>query len=279
MSESFQRPPLDPTPWHAVRRHGRLWRRFALQAVVRETHFRAHLAATVVVGIVQSALSLLPLLLLYSYTDDVNGWSQGEVIALTGVFQLTVSILAICVSVNMWRLSGAIRSGDLDLVLVRPVSSQFFMTLRWLQPGELFNVLTGVGLIAIGLIRDSVSPSLTDVVQGMLLIACGCVLLTCLWSATAILAFWLTSVEPLPMLFRDLLGAGMFPLGFYPASVRVFLTFVFPVGFATTFPTEALVGEGSWGAVVLGIALSAGLLLLLRAYWRIAVRSYASASS
>lgn len=279
MSEPPQRPPLDPTPWHAVRRHGRLWRRFALQAIVRETHFRAHFVATVLVGVVQSALSLLPLLLLYSYTDAVNGWTQGEVIALTGVFQLTFSILAICVETNMGRLSSAIRTGDLDLVLVRPVSSQFFMTLRWLQPGEIFNVLTGVGLIAIGLIRNGVAPSPGSILQAVLLLLCGCILLACCWSATVIVAFWLTSVQAMSELFRDVLGTGKFPLGFYPGSVRIFLTFVFPVGFATTFPTEALVGEGSWGAVVLGIALSAGMLLLLRAYWRIAVRSYASASS
>ena len=279
MSLTTQRPPLDPTLLHAVRRHGRLWRRFALQAIVRETHFRVHFVATVVVGIIQTALSLLPLLLLYSYTDAVNGWTQGEVIALTGVFQVTFSILAISVETNMGRLSSAIRTGDLDLVLVRPVSGQFYMTLRWLQPGEIFNVLTGVGLIAIGLIRNGVAPSPGSILQAVLLLICGCILLACCWSATAIVAFWLTSVSAMSELFRDVLGTGRFPLGFYPGSVRIFLTFVFPVGFATTFPTEALVGEGSWTIVLLGIALSAGLLLLLRAYWRFAVRFYASASS
>ncbi len=279
MSVTTERPPLDPTPWHAVRRHGRLWRRFAIQALVRETHFRVHFVATVVVGLVQSALSLLPLLLLYSYTDAVNGWTQGEVIALTGVFQVTFSILAICVETNMGRLSSAIRSGDLDLVLVRPVSGQFYMTLRWLQPGELFNVLTGVGLIVIGLFRNGVAPSPVNILQAVLLLICGCILLACCWSATAIVAFWLTSVQAMSELFRDVLGTGKFPLGFYPGSVRVFLTFVFPIGFATTFPTEALVGDGNWWAIGLGIALSGGLLLLLRVYWRIAVRSYASASS
>jgi ABC-2 type transport system permease protein len=279
MIRKTDRPPLDPTWLHAVRRHGRLWRRFALQAIVRETHYRAHFIATIAVGIIQLVLSLIPVLLLYSFTDDVNGWSRGEVIALSGMFQVAFALLAMCVQTNMNRISGYIRQGDLDLILIRPVSAQFYVTLRWLQPGEIFNALIGVAVVTVGLGRAGATPSPVEMLHAALLLACGLILLTCVWSATGFLAFWLTTVDPTPMLVRDVMDAGRFPLAFYPAAIRVFLAFIFPVGFATTFPVEALTGRGGWGIVLAGIALSAAALLLLRAYWRFAVRFYTSASS
>lgn len=279
MTDSTFRAPLDPTPLHAIRRHLRLWRRFLTQAIVRETHYRASFVATIAVGIIQLVLSLIPVLLLYSFTDAVNGWSRGEVIALGGMYQAAFALLAMTVQVNMSRMSSSIREGELDLILTRPVSSQFYVTLRWVDPAEVFNVLIGLAVVAIGLGRAGVTPSLAGMAQAALLAGCGLVLLTAVWSAFVYLAFWFTSVSSIWMLTRDVMDAGRFPLAFYPATVRVLLGFVFPVGFATTFPVEALTGRSSWAMVGTGIALSVLALALLRAYWRFAVRFYSSASS
>lgn len=279
MTDSTIRAPLDPTPLHAVRRHARLWARFAAQALVRETHYRASFIATIAVGIIQLVLALIPVLLLYSFTDTVNGWGRGEVIALSGMYQAVLALLAMTVQRNMTRMSSSVREGELDLILIRPVSSQFYVTLRWVDPAEIFNVLIGLAVVAIGLSRADGSLSLAGAAQATLLLGCGFVLLTAVWSAFVYLAFWFTSVAPLPMVVRDAMDAGRFPLAFYPAAVRVVLGFVFPVGFATTFPIEALTGRSSWGMVATGIALTIGVLVLLRLYWRVAVRNYSSASS
>jgi ABC-2 type transport system permease protein len=276
---TMTRSPLDPTWLHALRRHGRLWRRFALQAVVRETHYRAHFIATITVGVVQLVLSLIPVLLLYSFTDDINGWSRGEVIALGGLWQVAFALLAVAIETNMSRISTYVRQGDLDLILIRPVSAQFYVTFRWLQPGEIFNALTGLAVVIIGLGRAGVAPSAAGITQAVVLVICGLVLLTCVWSAAVYIVFWLTTVDPVPMLVRDVMQSGKYPLGFYPTAIRLFLAFVFPIGFATTFPVEALVGRGGWGIVLAGVVLSAVALWLLRAWWRFAVRFYSSASS
>lgn len=279
MHNHFDQPVLDASPVDTVRRHFRLWHRFASQAIVRETHYRANFLSTIAVGIIQLVLSLVPVLLLYSFTSDVNGWRQGDVIALSGMYQASFAVLAMCVQPNMHRISGYIRQGELDLILIRPVSSQFYVTLRWLQPAEFFNVLIGVAVVVVGLNRLGDVPTVMQGIQAVVIAMCGMILLTCVWSAFVFLAFWFTSVAPIPMVVRDVMDAGRFPLAFYPTGIRVFLAFIFPVGFATTFPIEALTGRADWTIVLVGIALSAIALLLLRSYWRFAVRFYSSASS
>jgi ABC-2 type transport system permease protein len=272
-------PPLDPTPLQALQRHVRLYRRFLVQAIVRETHYRTHVIATTIVGVLQLLVSLVPVFLLYSFTDDINGWKQGEVIALGGIYQASIAVLWFGVQPNMIRLSYAIRDGDLDLVLVRPVSGLFYVMLRWVKPAEVFMILAGLAVAAAGLAQAGSAPGIAGILQAIVLAACGIVLISCVWTAIVMSAFWFTSVSPVSMVVGDILLAGRFPLSFYPGAIRVFLSFIIPVGFAASFPAEALTGRGDWTIVAVGLALSAVALVLLRAWWRVAVRAYSSASS
>lgn len=273
------RAPLDPTPLHALGRHIRLWRRFLVQAIVRETHYRAQVIATTVVGLFQMVVALIPVFLLYSFTNDINGWSRGDVIALGGLYQATIAILWFGIQANMEHLSIAIREGDLDLILIRPISGLFYVMLRWIKPAEIFMIVAGLGVAGAGLAHGGVTPGPAGVLRAAMLLACGVILISCAWTAIVMTAFWFTSASPVSMVVSNVLQAGKYPLSFYPTAIRLVLSFIFPVGFAATFPAEALTGRGSWGIVLVGVALSGLAICLLRAWWRFSIRCYASASS
>jgi len=273
------RQPLDRTWLHTQVRHLRLWRRFLLQAVVRETHYRAHFVTTLLVGLVQLGLGIVPILLLFGFTQEVHGWSRAEVITLVGMYQIITGLMAAFVAPNLQRMTAYITEGELDGVLLRPVSSQFYLTLRWINVAELSNVASGIVVLVIGLVQSGVSPNAAQILQAFVLAACGLVLLAVVWSAMSFLAFWLQSVNPIGAIYLNLIEAGRYPLVFFPVAVRAFLTFAFPVAFATTFPVQALAGDRGWAPVAGGIALSVAAVTVLRMLWRRGLRSYASASS
>ena len=273
------RQPLDRNWLHKQWRHLRLWRRFLAQAVVRETHYRAHFVTTLLVGLVQLGLGIVPILLLFGFTQEMHGWSRAEVITLVGMYQIVTGLMAAFIAPNLDRMTVYITEGELDAVLLRPVSSQFYLTLRWINIAELSNVVSGIVVLAIGLVQSGVSPNVPQILQALVLAASGIVLLATVWSAMSFLAFWLQSVNPIGAIYLNLVEAGRYPLGFFPVAVRTFLTFAFPVAFATTFPVQALAGDVGWMPVAGGIALSVAAVTLVRMLWRRGVRSYASASS
>jgi ABC-2 type transport system permease protein len=273
------RQPLDRNWLHKQVRHLRLWRRFLTQAVVRETHYRAHFVTTLLVGLVQLGLGIVPILLLFGFTKDVQGWSRPEVITLAGAYQIITGMIAAFVAPNLDRMTGYITEGELDGVLLRPVSSQFYLTLRWINVAELSNVASGIAVLVIGLVQSGADPTAAQVLQALVLASCGLVLLTTVWSALSFLAFWLQSVGSIGVIFLNVVQAGRYPLVFFPAAVRTFLTFAFPVAFATTFPVQALAGDLGWEPVAGGIALSVVAVTLVRMLWHRGLRSYASASS
>jgi ABC-2 type transport system permease protein len=273
------RQPLDRNWPHKQLRHLRLWRRFLTQAVVRETHYRAHFVTTLLVGLVQLGLGIVPILLLFGYTDEVRGWSRADVILLVGIFQIVTGLISAFVAPNLNRMTTYITEGELDVVLVRPVSSQFYLTSRWINVAELSNVVTGVLVLVLGLVQSGASPHVAQVLQALVLAACGLVLLATVWSAMSVLAFWLQSVNPIGFIYLNLMEAGRYPLAFFPVAVRAFLTFAFPVAFATTYPVQALAGDLGWMPVAGGIALAVTAVTLVRMLWRRGLRTYASASS
>jgi ABC-2 type transport system permease protein len=55
--------------------------------------------------------------------------------------------------------------------------------------------------------------------------------------------------------------------------------YVFPIGFITTFPAGALTGHLQPQQVVIALGLAVVFLLVTRRLWRLAIRSYTSASS
>jgi ABC-2 type transport system permease protein len=266
-------------PWRDLRRHLRVWRRFVALAVVREMQHRGHFAAITVSSLMLLVLALVPVWLLYGFTDRIAGWTQAEMVVLVGVYRLVDGVLNTFVAPNMQRFSAYIQRGDLDLVLTRPVSSQFYVSLRWMNPAEAINVVIGLAVAVIGLRQGGIAPSPAGVVAALVLVACGTVLVSCAWSACVYLVFWLSSVEPVWSLFQDVWVAGKYPVTFFPPIVRAFFTVLVPTAFATTFPAQALVGEISAWLLPAGIGLTVVALLLTRAYWRYALRFYASASS
>lgn len=273
------REPLDRSWLHKQWRHVRLWRRFLSQAVVRETHYRTHFLTTLLVGLIQLGLGIVPILLLFGYTSEVRGWSRAEVIAVVGMFQIVTGLMAAFVAPNLNRMTTYITEGELDVVLLRPVSSQFYLTLRWINVAELSNVASGLVVLVLGLVQSGADPNLSQIVQALVLASCGLVLLAAVWSAMSFLAFWLQSVNPIGAIYLNLAEAGRYPLVFFPVAVRAFLTFAFPVAFASTFPVQALSGDVGWTPVGGGLVLAAVGVTLVRLLWRRGLRSYASASS
>jgi len=74
--------------------HVAVWRQAFSQSISRELQFRSQAVATIVVGLLSLVISVLPVLLLFTFTPEVKGWTAGQAIALVGVYQVMASLLA-----------------------------------------------------------------------------------------------------------------------------------------------------------------------------------------
>ena len=257
----------------------RLWKRFVTLALVREAEYRLNFAVNVLGGIAQLGVVVLTYALLYRFTDQVAGWSAAEALMLVGIYRALDGLLALQIAPNLMRMTRYIGEGELDFILLSPVSSQFLVSLRWLQPPELVNVLIGMVLTFYAGQRAGMTWSASQILGSMVLAGCGLILLYCLWFALVTLAFWLVKIEVLGYLFYDVWQAGRYPVDYFKGIMRTIFTFVLPIAFATTFPAQALRGDVDSRLPVVGVGLAAVALLGTHRFWNYAVQRYSSASS
>jgi ABC-2 type transport system permease protein len=260
-------------------RYLRLWRQFVITAFMREAEYRLNFVIGVGEGLAQLALAVISFLLLYRFTDQVAGWTQAEVLMLVGVYRIVEGLINMQIAPNMQAISGYIRRGEMDFILLRPVSSQFMVSLRMLALPEAVNALIGVLLVIYAGEMAGVRWSIAGVLAAGAFGLCGLLLLYALWLFLMTFSFWLIQVDNLDVLFYSLLETARYPVAFFKGLLRTLLTFAFPIAFATTFPAQALRGEADMRLLPAGLALAAAALLGTHLFWNYAVRHYSSASS
>ena len=261
-------------------KHGvRVARAVVALALIREAQFRAQAWTTIFVGLVEVLAGVVPVVVIFTHSNRVNGWDAGLVIAIAGVAEVMTSLLATFIAPNQSKMTDYIRGGQLDLILIRPVASQPFAALRWVQPAEAWGILTGTALMIIGLAASDipVRPELIiTAVPGFVL---GFAAVALVWTNLGYLAFWLTSVGALSELFSALLTAGKYPLAFFPRAVRVIMVSVLPLGLATTIPVQLLTGDVRPLLLLYGLGLVVVLVIITRLHWLAGMRRYSSVSS
>jgi ABC-2 type transport system permease protein len=260
-------------------RHARVWQRCVLNALARETEYRANIIATVAEGAAQVALAVMTFLVVYRFTPSISGWTRSQALLLVGVYRVVDGLLNLQVAPNMVAIASAIRRGDMDYILLRPVSSQFLVSVRTLLLSECINVCIGIGITVYAAQAAGVRWSVGGVLEAVVVLCCGVVLLYAVWFAIMTCSFWLVQVDNLEVLFFAVFEAARYPVGYFRGAMRALLTFVVPVAFATTFPVDALLGRADSRLVPLGLGLAATALILTHLFWNAAVRSYSSASS
>jgi ABC-2 type transport system permease protein len=260
-------------------RYLRLWRRFFINAAVRETEYRGGFVLGVFEAIARLALVWLTFDLVYRYTDRVAGWTQAEILVLVGVFRIVDGLIHAFVAPNMGRIPDYVRDGELDFHLLRPVDSQFFVSTRRMELSQLADVAIGLGIVLYGAGRAGVVWGPLVVAQAGLIGLGGLLLLYAAWFAIMTCSFWLISIGNLEEVFFGLWEGARYPVQFFSGAMRALFTFAFPVAFATTFPTEALLGRAPAWALPTALALAALALAGSHLFWRHALRHYESASS
>ena len=190
-------------------RHGRIWRAALVQALKRDVQFRAQAWTTGLVALAEIATGLIPVLLIIRTSSQINGWTGGQIIAVTGMFQLAMGLINTFVAPNLTRLDSYVREGELDTILIRPASGQWLTTFRWIQPAAFTGALAGIALIIVGLWGTPISPG--AVVAAALVFGCGLAMIGCVWANLAYLAFWFEAASFIHTLVRE---------GSPPAGIR-----------------------------------------------------------
>lgn len=260
-----------------IERYGRVLMLFWQVAFAAELEYRINFVIAVVSSLGGLVGSLFGLFLFYRTDYVFPGWSWSEALIVLGIFTVLQGISATFLVPNLNKIVQYVQEGTLDFVLLKPLSSQVWLSTHTLSPWGLPDVC--FGLIIIFYAGGQSGLSARDYIAMLPPLLLGVVSLYSIWFILGATSIWFVKIYNVTEVLRSLIEAGRFPIEGYPAAYRVFFTFIIPVAFLTTVPAKAMIGRGEplW---LLGSALLATVLFQLsRWFWRFALRFYTSASS
>src|SRR5437899_7048187 len=149
--------------------------------LAEELQYRANFVASVLGTLFYMATALLTLALFFHHTTSLGGWNYWEIVVLLGVFNALTGVIEAVLRPGIGQLAGEVRSGELDLVLVKPVDAQGFVSFRRLDIWRLTDVVLGVALAGYALFRMRHMPSLAQLAAFGLTLAAAAVVAYSLW--------------------------------------------------------------------------------------------------
>jgi ABC-2 type transport system permease protein len=246
-------------------------------AFAAEMEYRANFWLASFSSLGNLAGSLFSVSLFYRNDYSFKDWTWDQALIVLSIFTLLQGFSATFLVPNLNRIVRHVQEGTLDFILLKPISSQFWLSCYTLSPWGIPDMMFGALLMGYAGQRLGLGP--VNYLQGLLPLGLGFISLYSLWFMLGATSIWFVKIYNVTEVLRGLVEAGRFPMAAYPATYRFFFTFVVPVAFLTTVPAEAILqrSDPSW---LLGSGLLAvGLLYLSHRVWRFALRFYTSASS
>ena len=201
------------------------WLYFKLGSLT-ELQYRANFFIQLLQTTVAAGTALIVLNLVYSKTDELNGWSEPELQVVMGIQILLGGVIRMSIQPNMERLMEEVRDGKLDFALTKPEDSQVFVSVREVRIWRAVDIFAGALVLAYGVngLERSVDVGDAALFAAMLLV--GALTIYCFWLFITTGAFWIVNTWSILELFEGVYQTGRFPVSIYPGWLRFGVTFL-----------------------------------------------------
>ncbi len=241
--------------------------------------FRANTVGILFSTSIWSFLVLSTIFLTTRQVKTVFGYTPGELLALGATQIVFLGVFHTFVSKNIEKIPEYVNHGFLDSILLKPVDSQFLVSLTHHNFPALFRMVIGIYslwyLQSVGSIQIN---GIYGVLGFSVALIFSLVLIYALWYILATLLVWFPQMDNIVEFLYHLNTASRYPIGFYQ-EFGLFLVILFgPFSIALTVPMRILTGKADMFEVGLLVVTTVTFLILSRLFWLYALRSYTSAS-
>jgi ABC-2 type transport system permease protein len=245
----------------------------------RSVAFRINLVFDVILAFTGLGTTIAAVVIVFTRTDTVGGWSKAEFLVLIGTYELITGLRSALIDPNLsWFPDNGIRNGKLDAYLLQPAPSLFLASLSLAAPLALIECVLGVGVLSWGIADAPERPSALGVLSWILLVAVALVVTWALSVLLACLAFWAPKLQ-LDVFYHSAWQLVRYPTDVFTRPIRFALTYVFPMALIAAVPSSALLKGAHASGLATGLLAAAIAAGLAGFAWRAGLRRYTGATS
>ncbi len=252
---------------------------YASQYLKTRLTYRVDTVIEIVSDLLNQAVNLIFILVIFGHTQLLNGWNREEIIFIYGFFLVPYALFS--AFFNIWDFNERyIVKGEMDRVLTRPVHSLFQIIMERMELESLFGVITGLVIMGISGANLGLTFAWYDLLIFVAMVLGGMFIFGGLFISIATIGFWSDSrTDIMPMMY-NISNYGRYPVDIYHKVIRFVLTWILPFAFVGVYPASYFLQKEEWYGYAfltpfMGI-LFFGLSIFL---WNTGVKKYRGAGN
>ncbi len=251
--------------------------------------FRTNFVLECVTSLSWVGMNLILFLIIFQYTNQIGrdkGWMEYQFFVFLATMQIINALLQAFFMPNMEEFSELVRTGSLDFALLKPIDTQFLVSLAKFEWSELANFVFASIVLVYALVRLDHLPSAAEFVLFPFYVLCGVAIYYSLMISLAATTVWLGRNQSIYDFWFYITNFSRYPLeiysGPYGRPLQIVFTYILPIMVAVNVPARLLakpLDAGQWPLAAFALFATALSLLASRWLFNRALDGYRSASS
>ena len=262
-----------------IKKYIKIYSLFLYTSLASELEYKTNIIIDFITAILSLIGSIFLLSIFFQSTDNIGGWTFEQALIIQGIYTILNGITNTWFNPNLTEIVKHIREGTLDFVLLKPIDSQFFISLKKIAPSGFLEIILGVALLFFSIGINQININLGFFILCITTLFCSIVILYSLWFLISTTTIWFVKTWNATEVLRSFLYIGRFPLDSFSYTLRIFFSIFVPIAFITTIPSEVFLGLATIWEILLEIIVSIIFLIVSRRFWLFALKFYTSASS
>lgn len=241
--------------------------------------YRANFYNNILSSLSWGIFTFISMMLLTARVSHVSGWSRYEILLLTAVYSMFIGIFHTFFSRNFERIARAIRFGEVDLLLIKPIDTQWLLSVSQVNFASITRVAAAVAFMMYLQPRIGFNVDFVSVLAAALGLFIGLLVVYSIWYIVVTLTIWSNDLSNLVEVLYSVTSIGRYPASMVRDALGYAFALIFPLSLVAVVPTALLIDRFT---VVEGIGLlisSVVLLLLSRLFWIRSLKIYAGMGS
>lgn len=202
-----------------------------------------------IIMLISNILFPLVTLLIYGSGGQFPNWSLYEVLLIQSIFTISTGIANILFNGVLWVTMRHVIDGSLEIVLIRPVDSLFFLVASTIDLSSIGLVLGGVVMLGVA-VANIGAVTLWMVLQAVVLFVAGMLVMMGISLIMAATSFKWVANSRIPEIFDSVKYFGTYPQDIFHKAIRGITSFIMPVAMVGFFPAAALLGRADVRALI-----------------------------
>ena len=262
-----------------ITKYFKVYKKFLHTSLASEFEYKANILIDLITAILSLLGSIFLLSIFFQNNGYIGGWKFEQALIIQGIYTILNGITNTWFNPNLTEIVKHIREGTLDFVLLKPIDSQFFISLKKINPSGILEIILGICLLFYCIKINQINFNLSFLTLCFITIVCSICILYSLWFFISTTTIWFVKTWNATEVLRSFLYVGRFPLNSFSFSLRIFFSVFIPIAFITSIPSEVFLGLSQSWKILLAIIVALVFLITSRKFWLYALKFYSSASS